>query len=411
MGKNDNSYSFQPDLFTKMYDDNKKAKEKKEKEKKREKRKKEKEKRKKELEKKKKKPRFSKKSLSRNEKIIITIVLCIFIPLAVLLFVYYNSALLQTILLAKGLIKTEENLGLPTDPDKVPYAKTKTSTASHPSNNKSVFDLMDEQNKKEAKVQPPKSQSGGRKKQRGGNKFNSRLNEAKGFLDTTKFGFPYTWYDNDNLIMRSISDYFITFWTFMRGGLVKILDISHETFYKDYKRHPEDLGGQVFNFVKFTMVLPLITTILYLGNYALGTAGLVWSSINKQTLMILPFAILGISLLVSGTVALIATGGITFSLSNIFAAVAAVLILIPLCYLFPYGLFWFYLQGLILKSSEKKLELFGDYLKNYELCWILFIISLLGVSVSYVWNWHIIPKIAFGGVGGVFILLRAMGLF
>ena len=408
MGKSDNSYSFQPDLFNRMYNDNKEAKEKKEKEKKREKKKKEIEERRKASKKNKK---TKKKQWSKNEKIIITILLCMFIPLGVLLFVYYNSALLQTILLAKGLFKTEQNLGLPTDPDKVPYTKAKTSTASHPSNNQSVFDLMDQQNKKVAGVQPPKSQSGGRKKQRGGNKFNSRLNEAKGFLDTTKFGFPYTWYDNDNLLMKGISDYFITFWTFMRGGLVKLLDMSNETFYKNYEGHPDDLGGQVFDFIKFTMVLPTLTTILYLGNYALGTAGLVWSSINNQTLMILPFAILGISLLVSGTISLIATGGITFFFSNIFAAIAAILILIPLCYFFPYGLFWFYLQALILKLTEGKKKLFRNYLKNYELCWILSIISLLGVSVSYVWDWHIIPKVAFGGVGGTFILLRAMGLF
>ena len=56
-------------------------------------------------------------------------------------------------------------------------------------------------------------------------------------------------------------------------------------------------------------------------------------------------------------------------------------------------------------------KLFRNYLKNYELCWILSMISLLGVTISYVWEWHIIPKVAFGGVGGAFILLRAMGLF
>ena len=34
----------------------------------------------------------------------------------------------------------------------------------------------------------------------------------------------------------------------------------------------------------------------------------------------------------------------------------------------------------------------------------------MGGSISYVWDWHIIPMVAFGGVGGTFILLRAMGL-
>tara|TARA_B100001063_G_scaffold180480_1_gene169591 strand:+ start:923 stop:2137 length:1215 start_codon:yes stop_codon:yes gene_type:complete len=403
-----------PSLLDKMYEDGKYAAKERQKKNKADARKKKRENEKKKKEAERKKKNFKKKPMSRNERIIYTVLLVIGIPLSVLFFIYYNSSLMQTILLAKGLFKTEQNLGIPTDPDRVPYSKSMSHGVSKdPSNTQSVFDIMDKQNKKVAGVQPPKTQMGGkRKKQRGGNKFNSRLNDAKGFLDTTKFGFPYTWYDNDNFFMRGISDYFITFWTFMRGGLVKLLDVCNETLYKDgYQGHPQDLGGQVFDFVKFTMVLPMLTSILYLGNYAFGTAGLVWSSINNQTLMILPFAILGISLLVIGTISTIATGGLTFFVSNIFAAIAAILILIPLCYFFPYGFFWFYLQAMILKISEPKKKLFRNYLKNYELCWILTIISLLGVSVSYVWDWHIIPKVAFGGVGGIFILLRAMGLF
>ena len=66
---------------------------------------------------------------------------------------------------------------------------------------------------------------------------------------------------------------------------------------------------------------------------------------------------------------------------------------------------------MILKITEEKKRLFRNYLKNYELCWILACVTLMGASISYVWDWHIIPKVAFGGVGGTFILLRAMGLF
>tara|TARA_B100001121_G_scaffold303320_1_gene317129 strand:- start:714 stop:1145 length:432 start_codon:yes stop_codon:yes gene_type:complete len=142
----------------------------------------------------------------------------------------------------------------------------------------------------------------------------------------------------------------------------------------------------------------------------MGSAALVWSSINNQTLLILFWLTVGISLIVSGTIALIATGGITFFFSNIFATIAAILIFIPLCYFFPYGFFWFYLQALILKITDGKKKLFRNYLKNYELCWILTIVSLMGTSISYLWDWHIIPLVAFGGVGGTFVLLRAMGL-
>lgn len=408
MVKNENGYSFQPDLFNKMYEDKKEDKKKKEREKKSAEKKKEREK--KQKERKKNKPK-KKKKLTQNEKIMYTIFLVISIPLSVLFFIYYNSSLMQTILLARGLFKTEKNLGLPTDPDKIPYAKSKIPSAdNHSSNNQSVFDLMDKQNKKVSGVSPPKKQTGGRKMQKGGNKFNKSLNEAKEFLDPTKFGFPYTWYDNDNFFMRGVSDYFVTFWTFMRGSLVKLLDMTRETFYSEYQGHPSDLGGQVFDFIKFTAILPMLTTLMYVGNYVMGSVALVWSSINNQTLLILFWLTVGLLLIIGGTVSAIAAGGIAFSMSNIFVAIATVLILIPLCYMFPYGFFWFYLQALILKITDKKKKLFRNYLKNYELCWILSIIILLGGSVSYVWEWHIIPMVAFGGVGGTFILLRAMGL-
>jgi len=321
--------------------------------------------------------------------------------------------------MAKGLYKTERNLGIPTDPDKVPYTKSTTPGASHdPSNNKSVFDLMDDQNKKvggESKQKGGKrfKQKGGKRfKQKGGNSFNRATNDAKPFLDSTKFGFPYTWYDNDNLLMRGVSDYFTTFWTFMRGGLVKLLDICNESLYKEgYKGHPADLGGQVFDFAKFAFILPMISSIMYIGNIGLGTAGLAWSSINNQTLLLPFWIVVGILSLVIGVITTIAITGLTISYLNIFVAIAFVLLTISVCFFWPYGVTWLYTISMILKPNEEKKRLFRNYLKNYELCWILLIVSLLGLTISYVWEWHIIPKIAFGGVGGAFILLRAMGLF
>ena len=369
---------------------------------------------KKNLKKPKKKGKSKKIPLTRNEKIMYTVILVICIPLGVLFFVYYNSGLMQTIIMAKGLFKTERNLGIPTDPDKVPYTKSTTPGAGKdPSNNKSVFDLMDKQNKKVAGVNPPK-QTGGKKrfKQKGGNGFNNATNDAKPFLDTTKFGFPYTWYDNDNLLMRGVSDYFTTFWTFMRGGLVKLLDICNESLYKEgYTGHPQDLGGQVFDFAKFAFLLPMISSIMYVGNIGLGTAALAWSSINNQTILLPFWIVVGILSLVIGVITTIAITGLTVSYLNIFVAIAFVLLTISVCFFWPYGITWLYTMAMILKPTEEKKRLFRNYLKNYELCWILSMISLLGVTISYVWEWHIIPKVAFGGVGGVFILLRAMGLF
>ena len=82
---------------------------------------------------------------------------------------------------------------------------------THHSNQESVFDLIDKQKKKS-------TQKGGKRKyvQRGGhNKFRDAQSDAKSVLDTTKFGFPYTWYDNSNFLLNGISKYFITFWIFM----------------------------------------------------------------------------------------------------------------------------------------------------------------------------------------------------
>lgn len=368
-----------------------------------------------EKKKKTKKPKKKEKSkkipLTQNEKIMYTVMLLICIPLGVLFFVYYNSGLMQTIIMAKGLYKTERNIGLPTDPDKVPYTKSTTPGTSHdPSNSKSVFDLMDEQNKKVAGVNPPKQTGGKRFKQKGG--FNRATNDVKPFLDTTKFGFPYTWYDNDNLLMRGVSDYFTTFWTFMRGGLVKLLDICNESLYREgYTGHPQDLGGQVFDFAKFAFILPMLSSLMYVGNIGLGTAALAWSSINNQTLLLPFWIVVGILSLTIGIITTIAITGLTISYLNIFVAIAFVLLTISVCFFWPYGITWLYIISMILKPNEEKKRLFRNYLKNYELCWILSMIFLLGVTISYVWEWHIIPKVAFGGVGGAFILLRAMGLF
>lgn len=356
-----------------------------------------------------KKKRTRKKELTKNERIFYTILLVICIPLGILAFVYYNAGLMETIILAKGLYQTEKNLGLPTDDKTVPYAESvQHGKPTHLSNQENVFDLINKEEKKSA------SQKGGSKRkyvQKGGHtKFRNSENSAKPFLDTTKFGLPYTWYDNNNFFLNGISKYFITFWIFMRSGLIKLLDLCNESFYnKGYEGHPDSLGGQVLDFAKFTIILPLISLTMNIGNFVLGTGGLFWSSFSEQTIMILPWLIIGILSLVLGTISLIVlVGGL--SQLNIIIAIILGLVLAPLCYYWPMGHFWIYLQTMILKITDRKKKLFRNYLKNYELCWILACISMMGISISYLWKWHIIPLVAFGGVGGSFVLLRAMGL-
>ena len=95
-----------------------------------------------------KKKRTRKKELTKNERILYTILLVICIPLGILAFVYYNAGLMETIILAKGLYQTEKNLGLPTDDKTVPYAESVNhGKPTHLSNQENVFDLINKEEK------------------------------------------------------------------------------------------------------------------------------------------------------------------------------------------------------------------------------------------------------------------------
>ena len=73
------------------------------------------------------------------------------------------------------------------------------------------------------------------------------------------------------------------------------------------------------------------------------------------------------------------------------------------------GFFWLYSQ-VLLKTDDERKEIIQKLFENYELIWIMSCIALLGVSVSYVWDWHIIPKVAFGGET-VFIFYSVQWVF
>ena len=63
-----------------------------------------------------------KKKLTQNEKIGYTVALVFLVPLGMLLHLYYQAGLADLIILATAT-QTAAKMGLPTDPDNVPYAK------------------------------------------------------------------------------------------------------------------------------------------------------------------------------------------------------------------------------------------------------------------------------------------------
>ena len=57
--------------------------------------------------------------------------------------------------------------------------------------------------------------------QKGGNMAMNAANEAKGFTDSTKYGFPYSLAENENPIISDFGQYFITYFSFVRSIGVK----------------------------------------------------------------------------------------------------------------------------------------------------------------------------------------------
>ena len=57
-------------------------------------------------------------------------------------------------------------------------------------------------------------------------------NEAKGFTDTTKYGFPYSLAANDNPIIADFGQYFITYFSFVRSIGVKGMELLNDSFLK-----------------------------------------------------------------------------------------------------------------------------------------------------------------------------------
>ena len=374
-----------PSLMEKMYDDGKYAAKERNKAKeakaKIEKRKQEREKAKKKREEKKRKKKKGKKEVSVNEKIVITALIVVLVPIGVLFHIYIQSTLLDTILVATtaGAVK---NLSAPIDPKKVPYHKpggtkgdktaNKNSPLNHPSNSKSVFEIIDEDRK-------PIVQKGGNRE-----KFDSASNAAKGFIDPSKWGWPYSWCENENWVMSSIGHYFATFFITIRSVFVKYMQVLNEALADHVKKQPDGLFDKVKDFAIFAWLMPICNTILYTGQYLVSAAAIIWAAINNQNLFAIFWLIIAYLCIVFGWAQF------------------------PQ-YFWPFQFVNMYLTLFMLRLKSSKSEIFRTYGKRYKLCWAALIVFIWFLSISLVWDWHPTAMIASGAVPAAMLFLTAIG--
>ena len=309
MVNNNNGYSFQPGLMDKMYDDRKKDKAKKEREDKIAKRRAENKKRqedaKAEREAKKRK-REKNKPMTRGEKIGWTIGLCIATLISVPLSIYFSASLLNKLKKASGP-NADLEVKLPSNPESLPYTNKSRSqvNSKKASDSKSFSSAISD------------SQKGGRRKkrhQRGGNNTTgaggearaasssfsvaapvaAAANEAKGFTDTTKYGVPHSLAANDNPIIADFGEYFITYFSFVRGIGVKCMSTLNDAFFKSFdpnKGKGSSMGDKLIDWAVIVIVLPILVSLTNIITWLSSSVGLFWSAINNQSIGMIPWLI------------------------------------------------------------------------------------------------------------------------
>ena len=371
MPKNDNGYSFQPDLMNKMYEDKKeqeknakkeadKLKRKKEREKKLAKKEKEREKRKKA--KKKKEPKSFEQKMGESALAIVLI------PFVVIVGIYLSSSYLYIVLKSTPGSKFLREF-FP-DGEGVPYGKGEQGAGI------SCKDIKAFLPKRETAIDGVDAvQKGGKRKryvQKGG--FDKNANDRKAFLDSTKYGMPYDGVENGNFFISGMGNYFKTFWQGLRGGIKKVLLGLNELLYKDYAA-PNGFGEQVLDYIKFTVALPFAASVIN----ALASVGslilLFWSAINNQTFMIIPLIILGLLCVFLGWL----TG-----------------------YFWPWGLVGLYSTVFTLKPNSEKISNFMTYGRRYKWMWCFNIALLWLLAIGSIWDWKQEAMIFIGAVVALF---------
>lgn len=282
-------------LLDKMYEDGKYAAKERNKQNEIEKKRVENAKRQKEAEAKKakeKQEREANKPMTRGEKIGYTILLMVLTLFSVPLSLYFSASLLNKLRKANGANAAKE-LGLPDDQEIKPYTK-KTSEqveAKKASDNKDFSTSISDSEKSIGKLK------GGRRKryQRGGNMALDAANEAKGFTDSTKYGFPYSLAANENPIIADFGQYFITYFSFVRGIAVKGMKILNDSFFKNFDpekgRTSTSIGDKLIDWSVIAFVMPILVSITNITTWLSGSVSLFWSAINNQSIGMIPWLI------------------------------------------------------------------------------------------------------------------------
>ena len=279
-------------LLDKMYDDGKYAAKKREKNKQMEKRREENKKRREEAKKKleeQKKQRQKDKPMSRNEKIMYTVIICLSALICVPLTIYFSASLLNK--LRKSTGETADlNLKLPDHELSRPYKNQSREAALK--EEKAADSKFSESIEKSV-------QKGGRRRkyQKGGNMMNDFANESKGFLDSTKYGFPYSLAYNDNPFIADFGRFFITYMSFQRKIFVKIMTTLNDFYFKTFD--PEkgrgsftsNIGNKLIDFVTFVFALPALNSVSTVISIIASTVGLFWGAINNQSFGMIPWLI------------------------------------------------------------------------------------------------------------------------
>ena len=292
----------------------------------------------------KKKEEAANKPMTRGEKIGYTILLMVLTLFSVPLSLYFSASLLNKLRKANGANAAKE-LGLPDDPEIKPYTnKTQAQVeAKKASDDKSFSTAISD------------SQKGGRRKkyQRGGNMAMDAANEAKGFTDSTKYGFPYSLAANENPIIADFGQYFITYFSFVRGIAVKCLGILNDSFFKSFDPDKANVSfsSKLIDWIVIAFVMPFLVSITNIITWLSGSLSLFWSAINNQSIGMIPWLIFA---------------GCTFFFGGNW----------PTNLLIGYKDLY-----LLSRGSSSTMNTFREYFSRYKFWWTFVIIALWGLWI------------------------------
>ena len=332
------------------------------------------------------------KEKDKKNKIGATVMFLFVIPIVVLIFIYCQASLMQILLLAK-VGQAAKKLGLPIDKHCLPYS-TKCPPVGGRKKAAGTFDkgfvhgvasLVDDA---VDVALPPQHGGGGPPTASHGHTtyYSAIENKKKGFLSTTKFGFPYSLITSSrpkksidkSSGMDFVGVYFRTYWVSIRSALVGFLETVHNSLYENYDpiNPPPTIQGQMADFGKFAILLPLINGFISITHTLVNAGALFWAAINEQNLFAL--LLVPLSFLVFSPLSALTTAYLTFFL------------FLP-------------------DKAGEKMELFRKYGRRYKLCWAFLMIFLWIITIGGIWNFNTTSMIVVGVVPTIMLLLSLVG--